>query len=112
MQTLIISLLLLPFLQGLSLHTAAPPVIPPSWTSDDGSQWSGYNPDCELACSQSGGQSCDSYPKTCCSQGECTNKFNFTTCKTPLPNFNCSNPVKRGIVFASPNVPELQSVNQ
>lgn len=112
MHAFFIALLALLSLQALGVHLSAAPRLEASWTSEDGTEWTGYNPDCELACAQSGGEACDSYPKTCCSHGECTTKFNITTCATMLHNFSCRKPVKRGVVFASPDVPELSSVNQ
>ena len=106
MQALIYLLAAFLILQTHSLHLLSPQQ---SWISPDGKQWSGYNPDCSFACAQSGGEECQSFPKTCCSKGKCTSEYSILTCSAKQANFNCTS-VKRGVVFNSPDVPELNKL--
>ena len=93
----------------LSLHLSSQNL---RWLSTNGDRWIGYQPECELLCSNAGGEVCDSYPVTCCQPSKCTQQFKISTCAAALPNFTCKNAVvKRGTVFNSPEFPELAFIN-
>ncbi len=100
------------FLISRALHLSPAPRPNNAWTNSDGTQWTGYNPDCALSCQQSFGEVCDSYPRSCCARGECVAQFGVRLCRTPLPLFSCKNPVKRGVVYSNPKVPGLKFLNQ
>jgi hypothetical protein len=55
MRTYILVILAFLFIEARTLHFMQEPKLTPSWISPDGSMWTNYNPDCELACIQTGG---------------------------------------------------------
>lgn len=77
----ILLLLTLLLTSSLSLHLS-PTIHSPSigWISPDGTQWDGYNPDCQLLCTQAEGQTCETYPRTCCEKDSCIEVYGIKTC--------------------------------